>query len=313
MKESFGPDTSLDIPGLGARLGGRPGDRLGAGARKPGRLGQRRGRRLARRRGAAGGRVRRLGAARPRADAADALLPLPRLLGRQRGDLLHVRVALRGRVLLRAAAADGDRLRPARGGAAAAALDRHLHHGRPDRRSARRPDRRAAVDGQRAAPAGGGNGLAGVDRRARPCLLRVARAVHRRRRRRFDGDSGSAELGCRLGGDRGDRQGGGRQQHDARARRRLRNRARRRRLRRGGELRLRCRVHRRIRPGDRRRGRPVARRGDRRPGAARPSPGDQEPRRPRSSRLRSGSGGAEPCRAPTTDASSFATRSSPIG
>ena len=52
------------------------------------------------------GRLRRLGAARARADAADALLPLARLLRRQRGDLLHLRVAVRRRVLLRAVPAD---------------------------------------------------------------------------------------------------------------------------------------------------------------------------------------------------------------
>ena len=50
--------------------------------------------------------VRRLGAARPRADAADALLPLPRVLGRQRGDLPHPRLAVRRGVLLRPAAPD---------------------------------------------------------------------------------------------------------------------------------------------------------------------------------------------------------------
>ena len=118
--------------------------------------------------------------------------------------------------------------------------------------------------------AGGRDGLAGVDRRARPCLFRVARTLHRRRRRCFVGDSGSSELGCRRVGNRGDRQGSGCQQHDARARRRLRNSARRRRLRRGGELRLGGGVHRRIRGGDRRGGRTVACGGDRRPGAARP-------------------------------------------
>ena len=41
-------------------------------------------------------------------------LPLARVLGRQRGDLLHVRLAVRRRVLLRPAAADRARLRPAR-------------------------------------------------------------------------------------------------------------------------------------------------------------------------------------------------------
>ena len=44
-----------------------------------------------------------------------------------------------------------------------------------------------------------GHGLAGADRRARHGLLADARAVHRRRRRRLDGDPGRAELGRRLG------------------------------------------------------------------------------------------------------------------
>ena len=41
--------------------------------------------------------------------------------------------------------------------------------------------------------------LARADRRARHGLLAAARAVHRRRRRRLDGDPGRAELGRRLG------------------------------------------------------------------------------------------------------------------
>ena len=47
-----------------------------------------------------------------------------------------------------------------------------------------------------------GHGLAGADRRAGHGLLAAARAVHRRRRRRLDGDPGRAELGRRLGGRR---------------------------------------------------------------------------------------------------------------
>ena len=101
-----------------------------------------------------------------------------------------------------AAAADGARLRPARHRAAAAALDRHVHDGRPDRRRAGRPDRRAAADGRRAVAPGGRDGLGRADRRARRGVLGAARAVHRRRRRRLDGDPGRAELGRRLGGDR---------------------------------------------------------------------------------------------------------------
>ena len=64
----------------------------------------------------------------------------------------------------------------------------------------------------------------------------------------------------------------GDQQHDARARRRVRDRGRRRRLRRRGQLRLRGGVHRRLRARDRRRRRAGARRRRRRPGAARPPP-----------------------------------------
>ena len=95
MRESRGPDTGLDIRGLALVTARRARHRLGPGARQRRRLGQRGGARLARRPGAllVGG-VRRLGAARPRADAADALLPLARVLGRQRRDLLHVRVAV---------------------------------------------------------------------------------------------------------------------------------------------------------------------------------------------------------------------------
>ena len=54
----------------------------------------------------------------------------------------------------------------------------------------------------RADAAGGRAGLAGADRRARHGLLADARAVHRRRRRRLDGDPGRAELGPRIGGRR---------------------------------------------------------------------------------------------------------------
>ncbi len=82
MPESFGPDTGVDIRGLALVTGAALRRRLGARARQHRRLGQLRGRRSARRRPAARRRLRRLGAARPRADAADALLPLARVLGR---------------------------------------------------------------------------------------------------------------------------------------------------------------------------------------------------------------------------------------
>ena len=57
-------------------------------------------------------------------------------------------VAVRRRLLLRAAAADRARLRPARRRAAADAVDGHVHHRRAARRRARRPHRRAAADGR---------------------------------------------------------------------------------------------------------------------------------------------------------------------
>jgi MFS family permease len=71
-------------PRSGARHRRRARDRVGAGTRKPGRLGKSRGAGIPYRWGVARGRVRRLGAAGRPADATDALLPLPRLLGWQR-------------------------------------------------------------------------------------------------------------------------------------------------------------------------------------------------------------------------------------
>ena len=94
-----------------------------------------------------------------------------------------------------------------------------------------------------------------------------ARAADRRRGRRLDGDPRGAELGRRLGRGERDRQGGGDQQHDARARRRVRDRHHRRRLRRRRQLRVRRGVHRRLRPRDRGRRRPRARGRRRRPRA----------------------------------------------
>ena len=64
---------------------------------------------------AAARRVRRAGSARRATPMLPhALLPLARVLGRQRGDLLHVRVAVRRGVLPRPVPADRARLRPAR-------------------------------------------------------------------------------------------------------------------------------------------------------------------------------------------------------
>ena len=171
MKESFGPDTALDIRGLALVTGGALGIVWGLVRGNP----------------AGWGSLEVVGSLAAGALLVAAfvawelrarepmlpmrLLPLARLLGRQRGDLLHVRVAVQRRVLLRAAAADRARLRPARRRAAADALDRHVHDRRADRRRAARPDRRAAADGRRAVAPGGRDGLGRADRRARRGVL----------------------------------------------------------------------------------------------------------------------------------------------
>ena len=81
MPESFGPDSGSTSAGWRSSPRARSA-RLGTRARQHRRLGQLRGRRNARRRPGARRRLRRLGAAGARADAADALLPLARVLGR---------------------------------------------------------------------------------------------------------------------------------------------------------------------------------------------------------------------------------------
>ncbi len=94
--------------------------------------------------------LRRLGAAHARPDAADALLPQPRLRGLQRRlvrDVLRrLRLDLPARPVLPGHAAHV----PARGRPAHAALDRHADARRADRRPAVGPDRLAPADGRRA-------------------------------------------------------------------------------------------------------------------------------------------------------------------
>ena len=91
------------------------------------------------------GRLRRGRAADAGADAADALLPLARLLGRQRGDLLRGRRPLLRGLLHGPVPPGGARLRPARRRPAAAALDGDALLRRPGGGQAGRPLRRAAV------------------------------------------------------------------------------------------------------------------------------------------------------------------------
>ena len=84
------------------------------------------------------------------------------------GDLLRVRLAVRGGLLLLPAAADRPRLRRrSRPGLRLMPWTGDVPAGRPDRRRAGGPDRRAAADGHRAAdPGRGGIDLDRADRRA---------------------------------------------------------------------------------------------------------------------------------------------------
>ena len=169
-------------------------------------------------------------------------------------DLLHLRLAVRLRVPVRAVPADLARLRPAGTGLRLMPVDDHLHPRRAGCRRARRPDRRAAADvGGLALQAVGLVWLALIADAASP--TRALGAVRRRRGRRLDGDPvrrrTRSSRGIALG--RG-RQGGGREQHDARARRGVRDRGRRRRLRRPRRATRRPgRVRRRLRRRGRRR------------------------------------------------------------
>ena len=138
------------------RAGPRPRERRAAGRRarhRPragARLDEHVRAHLDRRRDRVPGGVRGVGAARPVADAADALLPQPRLRGDQRrlaGDVLR---QLRGDLPARAVLPGGAGLLAARGGPAHAPVDGDADLRRADRGAAVRPDRAAAADGGRA-------------------------------------------------------------------------------------------------------------------------------------------------------------------
>ena len=113
-----------------------------------------------------------VGAAHARADAADALLPLARVLGHERrqlrDDVRDVRRDLPARPVL----PGRPGLLAARGRPADAALDRHADARRPDRRRAVGPARLAAADGGRPVPPGGRARLAGGRDRDRRRLRR---------------------------------------------------------------------------------------------------------------------------------------------
>ena len=116
--------------------------------------------------------------------------------------------------------------------------------GRPDRRT-------AAAVGRPGAP---GRGLPVLVAVADPGLTYGAadRAVRARRRRRLDGHPVRPERGGRRRGQRDDRRGRRRQQHDARARRRVRHRRHGRGLRRQRRLWQRARIPGRLPARDRR-------------------------------------------------------------
>ena len=196
MKESHGPDTGLDLRGLALVTAGAlascgwlvRGNQVGwsslemiATSAGP---------------GPCWWRHSQLGSAGSRAHAADAVLPLAGLLGRQRGDLLHVRVADGRGVLLRPVAPGRAGLGPL-APRAARAVDGDVHTIAPiaGALTDNIGERRLMVVGLICQAAG--HGLAGADRRAEPPLLAHAGAVHRGRRRDLDGDPGGAELGRR--------------------------------------------------------------------------------------------------------------------
>ena len=130
---------------LRPRVGPRAGELAG--------LDEPRDRGVARRRGVPAGRLRGLGAADAGADAADAPVPQPGILCRQRrvpADVLRdVRVDLPAQPV----PAERAGLLTARGRRPHAAVDGHADDRRPDRGRAHRPHRRQAAPGRRAGAA----------------------------------------------------------------------------------------------------------------------------------------------------------------
>ena len=149
--ESRGPDTGLDIRGLALVTGGAlgivwglvRGNQAGWGSAE---VARRRSRPACcwSRRSSPGSCARR-----------EPMLPMrffrSRAFSAGNAAIFFTFASLFARgVLLRPAAADRARLRPARRRPAADAVDGDVHHRRADRRRAGRPHRRAAADGRRA-------------------------------------------------------------------------------------------------------------------------------------------------------------------
>ena len=130
-----------------ARVGPRPRERR--------RLGEPADRRCARGGRPPAGRLRRLGAAHAAADAPDALLPRPRVRGRERRVALHVLRDVRLDLPADAVLPDRAGLLAARVRPPRAPVDDHADVRRADRRRALGSHRRRAAHGDGARPAGG--------------------------------------------------------------------------------------------------------------------------------------------------------------
>ncbi len=194
LRESHGPSGRLDGWGAGAgelgpvRRGARHRARAGA------RLDEHAGAHLDRHGAGAARGVRRLGAARPRPDAADALLSQPRLRGDERRLARDVLRQLRLDLPAGAVLPGRAGLLAVGGRAAHASVDRDADLRGADRRDPVGPDRAAAADGYRAGAAGG---RAGVARRGE----RAERGLRRARARVRDGGIRNG-AGIRPGGQR---------------------------------------------------------------------------------------------------------------
>ena len=112
----------------------------------------------------------------PRADAADAVLPQPRVRGGERRVAPHVLRDVRLDLPADPVLPDGAGLLAARVRAARPPLDAHADVRRADRRRALRPDRRAAVDGDRARAAGDRPRAGSPPSRRRPSATRRSSA-----------------------------------------------------------------------------------------------------------------------------------------